>query len=313
MRLDQLQYLVEVSDCGSITIAAERLHVSQPNVSQSIASLEEELKTTIFIRSRSGAKPTEAGKAIIDRAREILNQVAELKKAARTQDSELTGTISIATIPSMCMTLLPKTLAVFKSKFPKVQIEIIEAGSIKAKDSVLNGEVELGLVSRRQPSDFDDAKLQFEPLLIGETMACVSKYFALSSKKNISLEEIIKHPIVIFNQEYRMNSYILTRLKQYGEPNILFTASNPESLKKVIAEGLAIGFYADFALKTDPYVNNGDIIPLPIAEQQMNTLFGVLRKKNKHLTPASEEFISELRAQAVHFKRIYNLADLNII
>jgi DNA-binding transcriptional LysR family regulator len=54
MRLEQLQYVIEIADSGSISAAAERLHVSQPSISQSIASLERELNTKIFKRSRLG-------------------------------------------------------------------------------------------------------------------------------------------------------------------------------------------------------------------------------------------------------------------
>ncbi|WP_284037026.1 LysR family transcriptional regulator [Neobacillus sp. 114] len=305
MRIEQLQYLVETADCGSITIAAERLHISQPSVSQSITSLEEELQTTIFVRSRLGTRPTETGKLIIEKARNILNQVGDIRKIAENQNSQLTGTIYITTIPSMCVTLLPKTLAVFKSKFQNVHVEIIESGSRKAHDDVLNGHVDLGLICT-QSMDYDE-KLTFERLITGETMVCVGKQFPLPEKRKITLQEMIKYPIVIFNQEYWMNPYILGLLAQYGDPNILFTASNPESLKKVIAEGLAAGFYADFALKIDPYVHNGDIIPLHITEHNMKTFFGVLHKKQ--INAAAEEFIKELRTQAINFKMIYNLTE----
>lgn len=135
-------------------------------------------------------------------------------------------------------------------------------------------------------------------------MACVGKNSPLSNKNKLSPKEIIKYPIVILN-----HSYILNLLKKYGEPNILFTARHPESVKKVIIQGLAIGFYSDIALRTDPYVLNGDIIPIHITEQKTNTIFGVLTKKHKLPSTADVEFIKELRVQATKFKRLYNLKD----
>lgn len=305
MNIEQLIYIVEIANTGSITAAAEKLHVSQPNVTQAILNIERELNTDIFVRSRSGSSATEAGKAIIEKSIEIIKQVNELKEIAQVQSAQLKGKLSIATIPSMCMTLLPKALSVYKNKYPKVQIEVIEGGTFQIEELVKKNEVNLGLVSRRKVSDFSE-DLDFIPLMPGEVMALLSKHSPLANKKRISMKDIIKYPIVILNQGYRMHAHILNLLKKFGDPNLLFTARNPESVKKMVMENLAIGFFASISLKTDPYIINGDIIPVKIIEES-TTYFGILYKKEKLASHINNEFIKEINIQAANFKRIYNI------
>ncbi|MDF2572819.1 MAG: transcriptional regulator [Sporomusa sp.] len=304
MRIDQLLYLLEIANAGSFSKAAERLHISQPSLSQSIASLEEELGIQLFKRSRHGAQLTETGTRIFDKAYAIHKLMDDIKGVAEKQQSLLSGKLRIASIPSFCMTILPRTALNFKYKFPNIQIEIVEEGSLEIVNYLTNGSIDLGLVSRRSAANFDDS-LSFTPLFEGRVMACVNSRSPYANKKSISLKEIIQWPLVLFNQNYRMHSHLLTLLKQFGEPNILLTAKNSLSIKKVVIEGLAIGFDASIALKSDPFVESGAIIPLDIIEET-STVFGILHKK-KYLTTASEEFIAELSDQAANFRRIYNL------
>ncbi|MEK3937160.1 LysR family transcriptional regulator [Sporosarcina sp. FSL W7-1349] len=310
MNIEQLYYLIEIADSGSITQAAKKLHISQPSISQSITKLEEKLQVTIFKRSRMGTYPTEIGETIIKKAREIIFKIEELERVGKTKDSLIAGSLSLAAIPSLCITLLPKALEIYKNKYPNVKIEIVEGGSMQVKELVKTGKVDLGLASSREISDYNE-ELIFESLLTGQIMACVGKQSKLSNRKEISFKEIVKHSIVIFNEQYRMNPYILNKLREYGEPDILLTTGNTEILKKVVIEGLAIGFYADIALKNDPYVYNGDIIPLYIVEQKKdpstNTHFGILYKSKTHLSAACEEFIKELRTQGMNLKRVSNM------
>ena len=304
MRMDHLKIIVQIADCGSITAAAEKLHLSQPNVSIAVNSLEEELKTRIFLRSRLGTHPTETGKLVIQQAREILFHIEKIK-SIENDASLLSGTLSILTVPSMCTTILPKTVGTFKRKFPNVQIDIIEEGTMQIQESILKGEVNIGLGSQYSKFDFDPI-LDFIPLLSTKVMACVSRHSELAHKKNLSYADIIQYPIVILNQEYTIHHHTLSILNKFGNPNILLTARNPASIKGIILEGLAVGFDFEIALKTDPYVQNGDIIPMLINEERQPTHFGIWHIK-EHQTSVSEEFIKELKVQANTFSRLFNL------
>jgi DNA-binding transcriptional LysR family regulator len=301
---------VEIADSGTISTAARKLHTSQPNISQSIMELEKELNITIFKRSRLGTIPTDAGKIIIQQARDILNQVDDLKNSMKTQGSILSGTIEIAAIPIFCLTILPKSVASFNNRYPNVYIQISEEGSTSATQSVLDRKSDLALVSRRNDDMIFDESLLFEPFFTTKTIAYVGKHSPLAEQSEVSLEEIIKYPIVLFNNNYKTNSFMRSLLKPYGEPNVMLSTGNSETMKKVISESMAIGFYAEITSQTDPYILSGQIIPLKIKEHtEFFSYHGLLTNRNAKISPAMEKFMDELRERAAHFKRIYNLTD----
>lgn len=133
VRLEQLKYIIEVANCGSITVAADKLHVSQPNISYAISSLEKELEAVIFHRTRSGTETTEIGRSIIEQAQEIMNQVDILKNTARNHGSLVEGTLTIGAISGICTSFLPRTLSAFKAKYPNVDLVIHEGHSGRSK------------------------------------------------------------------------------------------------------------------------------------------------------------------------------------
>src|SRR5690625_3230987 len=120
MRLDQLIYLVEIDRFKSISLAAEKLYVSQPTVSQAINSLEIELGKKLFNRSRSGTIPTEYGEEIIEKAKEILFIVNDIKESSLSNFKLLTGNITIKGVPGFYTSLLSSALVSFKKKFPGI-------------------------------------------------------------------------------------------------------------------------------------------------------------------------------------------------
>ena len=309
MNFEQLRYVVEIADTGSISAAAENLLVSQPNISQSIKNLEEELNIKIFTRSRQGSRPTESSEFFIQKSRMILHQVNELKKFVQIQNSSLQGSLSVIAIPSFSLTILPKTLGVFNNRYSDVQIELSENGSMYASQCVLDENADLALISIEKDKKYDPG-ISFEPLFTSKTIAFVGKHAPLANKKEISLKEIFQYPIILLNKGYSSESFLRTLLEQYGEPNIMFSTGNSEIMRKTISESLAIGFFSDISLRLDPYILNHQIIPLQITElKETYTSLGIITKKDFHMSIIAKKFIEELRCQATDFKRLYNLLD----
>jgi len=295
MRTEQFHYLIEVARCGSITVAAKKLHISQPTLSQALNILEEELGVKLLDRSRQGTVTTPVGEKIVNKAKEILDKLEELIEVANTQASSLTGSLSVAIIPSIALALLPKALVDFKNKYPQVRLILREEGSFRVQELVKEGEADLGIIAI--PSNFEPQLkknfLIFERLFVGEILACVGKTSPLRSRNSISFKEIINYPIVIYNQEYSMYKFITELLNNFGSPNVLFTSDNTEVTKRIVSEGLAIGFLTNLALMSDPYVQNGEVIPLHINDYFFNISFGWIRSE-QHFPLAAKEFIKSL-------------------
>lgn len=309
MKLEQLKYIVEIADTGSISNAAERLQITQPTISQSITSLEKEYKIKIFTRSRLGTQPTEPGMLIIQKARVILSKIEELKETISVQSSQLSGNLSISAIPSFSLNILPKTVNVFKIQYPDVHIKLFEGGSIYTNHLVVDEKIDLGLTSLRYNAEMDQ-RISFKPLLTSKMIAYVGQYSPLAKKRIVSLKEIIQYPIVLFDEGYSTNYFMREILEKFGKPNIVFTSGNSESMKKVISESFAVGFYGDVSVQSDPYVLSNQILPIYIEEEAESFSYhGIVTKKGRPISLIAQKFIDELHNQTKSFIRVYNLQD----
>lgn len=296
MRIDQFIYLVEIAKFGSISLAAENLHISQPTISQAINALEEELGKKLFYRSRLGTKPTEEGKIIIKKAREILNKIEEIRDEANHNSKLLTGTLSIAAVPSFCLSLLPKVLVEYKEKYPGVSITIFEGGTPEIEKNVLSGKIDLGFTATSVQSSYDSHKeLDFNYLSKARVIACVGQKSSLSAFKSISFEEIIKHPFVTYKPEYKLYQRVIKEASKYGEPNILFQSGNTTAGKQIIAEGIGVGFCSDMIIPYDPYFVSKKLVPIPILDADINLYYGWIKLKNRNLIRTGKEFVKVLQ------------------
>jgi DNA-binding transcriptional LysR family regulator len=299
MNTDHLQYIIEVSEQGTIAKAAENLHVSHSAISQAITSLESELGITIFKRSRSGSICTKEGKAVVKLSLEIMNKVMELKKLGQ-DPTDLNGNLKIAASTIFFSTFLPEFLYSFKKDFPHVRIEINENDTHNIIEAVKSNLFDIGLVlGTDETLRMDDPRIKLEVLMQSSVRICVSKYSPLAYNMTVSPEELIQQPLVIRNEKFAEGFWNKLFL-DYGEGNIVIYSNNHEVIKNLIANNIAVGIYSELWIKNDPLVLSGDIVPIPYADtgNEYNTsyLISVLPNTN-HLPKVTKEFMSELKAK----------------
>jgi DNA-binding transcriptional LysR family regulator len=297
MNIEQLQYIIEVSEQGTIAKAAEKLHVSHSAISQAIASLESELDITIFNRSRTGSKCTTEGKAVVKLSLEIMNKVKELRTLGK-QDTMLKGNLKIAASTIFFSTFLPELLYTFRKEFPYVQIEINENDPHNIIEAIKHSLFDIGLIlGTDETLKMEDPRITFEVLLQTDLMVCVSKYSPLAYNKKIGPEELIRQPLVIRNEKFAETFWNKLFL-DYGEGNVVFYSNNHDVIKNLISNNIATGVYSEFWIKNDPLVLSGDIIAIPYEDTNLEYtktyLISVLPKTN-HLPVVIKEFLLELK------------------
>lgn len=293
MRTEQLQYFVTVAKLGSFSLAAQHLHIAQPSISQAIAGLENDLNVKLFERSRSGIRLTPVGESLLLKAQNVLNMVEEIYDEARAETDLIDGQLHIAAIPSMCNAFLSDTLASYKKKYPSVRIEVREEGTNQITQDVLSGRVDIGLISRL-PEDSLDAKIEFHPLLNGTYMVYVGRNSSIPLRNPLPKEEILKQPLITLQSGYRQEDY-LKRILGSERLNVLLTLGYTDAAKKMIAQGIAVGFYPDFSVKKDPYVTSGDILAFDIEDNDVSLRFGWIRARSQRLSAAARKFVQVLK------------------
>jgi DNA-binding transcriptional LysR family regulator len=143
----RLRYFLAIVEEGSVTAAAERLHVAQPSLSQSLRSIEQELGAELFHRVGRGLQLTSAGRALIGPARQALLAIDAARSAVRETAELLAGELAIAALATLAADPLAELVGRFRQAHPGVTVEIGEAESTAdASRLVAEGTHELGLV-----------------------------------------------------------------------------------------------------------------------------------------------------------------------
>lgn len=293
MRLTQLYLLSEVAKYNSISMAAEHAYITQPAVSTAISKLEDELGAVLFKRTSSGAYPTDIGKIIIEKARDILNTVEEIKQIANT--TELSGTLSVGIIPSMGDKIIPNVLSQLKNRYPNINIDLTVEESAIILHNVLSGKIDLGIVLLTEEINRKD--ICSEELFSDEFLIYAGKDSPLSAKESVSLKEALEYPVVAYNDEYTKNNGGITSIiKNHGDPNVAFRFCNFELIKRVVSQGIAISFFPRFMSIDDIYLQSGEIKPIPINDINLGITVGLIRGNRHTATLIEKEFIAELKS-----------------
>ncbi|GEN35343.1 LysR family transcriptional regulator [Aneurinibacillus danicus] len=291
MHIEQLEYVIEVAKKGTISKAAESLHVSHSAISQAISNLETELGIPIFKRSRSGSICTDVGETVLKLSYEIMNKIMELKELGQ-HPNQVKGNLSISSSPIFFSTFLPEALNIFKLDYPHVQVEINENSTEAIIESVKNYQIDLGLIfgsdeTLREVSRYLKSRSLYQP----KFMVTVSRKSPLANKDVISPEEMLQYPLIIRNEKFAIKVWE-DIFSTYGQGEILFYSNNDDVIKNVIANNLAVGFFTDL-MEQDPMVLKGDICLIPYVDQiNMPTLHLIcIQAKNKYSPVIEREFV----------------------
>ncbi|MGG0655093.1 LysR family transcriptional regulator [Rummeliibacillus pycnus] len=293
MNLEQLRYIIEVSKSGSLTMAAQKSHITLSAISQSISLLEKELGVTLFTRSRGqSAMPTEEGKVVIEKAKEILVKINELKEEVDTYNNTLSGELRIATIPGR-MHLLVDTVAGFKNDFPDVKIKISEQGPKEIIENILTDKIDMGLMVLNEEYLPKNSDLVYEMVLEGKMVVAVNSKSKLSREKSITPEMLMKETLVLYDDAI-IQQFMDENIAKCNDVNILFVTNNVVAINNAIEKGLAVTLGLDFSFDKNPiYKRNIVTIDLETPENKLVS-YGWVRPKNKPSSQIAKTFIKRL-------------------
>ena len=145
MELRHLRYFIAVAHESSFTRAAERLHISQPPLSQQIAQLEDELGTRLLVRTSRRVELTAAGIAFLDHAKAILERVEHARSEARAIASGSAGRLDIGLSGSLLLGPLPQLIAAYRRSHPAVDVVLHEMTPAVQLEGLLDRKLALSL------------------------------------------------------------------------------------------------------------------------------------------------------------------------
>lgn len=283
MDIRQLRDFVAVVDCGTVTAAAESLHLSQPPLTAQIHLLEEELGCQLFDRSARRMQPTEAGRLLYDRACGILALCSSTQAEMADFLSGGTGTLRMGIASSIIGTQFLTWLKAFRLQNPGVRFELREANTYQLLDAVRGGQTELALVRRPfSAADLDCMPLQNDPL------CAVGHPFFLQDAANIPLRSLAGQPLLLYR---RWESILRDAFReQQLRPQLLCVADDARTVVRMAEEGLGVGIVPGSVLS-----GGGELRVQPLKEPALCSEICAVSRRNVYLTAAARQFLALLR------------------
>ncbi len=287
MEFRQIRYVLEIVQCNGFSRAAETLGIAQPSLSIAVKKLEDELGVTLLNRQERKVTLTAEGRAFIDRAR----QIDELVKSTIHEMEEFRGLergeIKVG-IPGMLGAhYFPTVIADFRQQYPNLKLSVYSDGANKIQSMVESGELDTGIVAN---SDFP-ASIVWQSLMREEIVACVAVGHPMANKRSITVQELSREPLFLFNEGYFQRQIIFDAITELGlKPNVVFETNLVPLLKKVVAGGGGVTTLLRMAA-TEPGLN---VIPFdpPLFVEAV-----AIWNKNSYISKATKaflEFIAEL-------------------
>ncbi len=271
----------------SFSRAASELSISQPAVSKHIAQLEQEVGSTLVVRSPRGAELTAEGEILasfVMRAEALLSQAQRALAAAVAGEH---GVLSLAASGNPGNYLLPPVLARFHDELPGVEIDYRLGNSAQVEEAVQEHLVELGIVGGA--SALPD--LESEPLLEDPIVLVAEPQLARRRLSRRELEGLMW----ISREEGSATRSIAEEARRQLGVSVRRSLELPswEGIKTAVASGGGVGALSRYSVTAE--LKAGTLAELAVPNWQVRRLISAVRARDVPLTPAAERFLSLLR------------------
>lgn len=238
MRIRHLEYFVRVCELGSITKAAGSLNVAQPALGAQLKSLEEELGTTLLIRTPRGVRLTRAGEILLEDARHILDRLRETRLKLRHANDQAKRTITLGMTPSLTSVLTSRLLDRLPREAPSINLQIFEEFSHTLLDRIQRGQLDMALaysVPAQTP-------LQRQACLQEVLCFVCSPGSPLDRPGPLPFHALEQVTFVMPSERDFVRQLVEKTMRRNGlDLKVMYQVESMQAMKEVIARGMACG------------------------------------------------------------------------
>ncbi len=285
MDLANLNAFIAVAETGGFSLAADRLHLTQPAISKRIAALEQQLDVRLFDRLGREIGLTEAGRALLPRAYQILNVLDDTRRALTNLNGEVGGRLCLATSHHIGLHRLPPLLRAFTRQYPDVTLDIRFLDSEVAYEEVLHGRAELAVITL---APHTNEPIRATPVWDDPLEFVVAPEHPLASKMGVSLADVAGYPAV-FPGGNTFTHHIAQRLfeREGLAPNIAMSTNYMETIKMMVSIGIAWSVLPRTML-------DAQVVSLPLPGVRLSRQLGYIRHSERTLSNAAMAFMALL-------------------
>lgn len=282
MELRQLEYFQMASRLKNITRAAQRLRVSQPNITVAIKKLEAELGVQLFDRSQKQLTLTPEGTVFLKRIELALRNIDDAIMEVNDYKQLQKGTIKIGIPPMMGAYLFPKVFSGFRHIHPHLDVLLYEEGSLTIREKLESDELDFGiiLVPASTPN------LNVLKMSRSQLMICVSQKSPLADAKTITPKDIAESDLIMMKEGSYLREVVQSRLSALKiSPRTVLESGQIVTIKGLVEHQVGIAFLLDFICENSP-----NITAIPFSDP-IYVDIGLAWKKEKYVSKAAQAFI----------------------
>jgi len=286
-RLKQMRAFCEVVRTGSITLAAQKMFLSQPSVTLQIQAMERELGVTVFERRGPVLKLTPDGEALYALAKPLVDGIDSLEENFAAQHGKLdSGELNICAGESTILYILPEAVRRFVSAYPRIQLKIHNETGRDGLKMLRADEVDLVVGSMMDVPD----DITYQPVVTYDPALIVPLDHPLAGKTKVTLEEISQYGMILPPRHlstWRMVKYV------FQQHNLTFSvtleAGGWEVIKKYVELGMGISIVTDICL-----TGTEKLVRIPLNQYFPQRGYGLVLRKGRFLSPQARRFVEIL-------------------
>lgn len=285
MELHQLRYFVAVAETGGFSKAARICFVAQPSLSQQIKKLEQELGQKLFERLGRATVLTEAGRALLPRARVILKETGDIKAGIKEDVSSGSGHLTVGLIPTIAPYILPGALKRFYESFPRARIGVEENLTERLVKKIIGLEIEMAVMSL----PIDDRLIITESLFEDPLVLALSPGHELAKSDDVSIEDLKSVPFIALDEEHclgeQINNFCYER---QINPEIVCRTWNLSTIQHCVSFGSGVSLVPNMLVMTDV---SRRCVYRPIEGQSPKRTVVAAWHRDRRLSKLAREFI----------------------
>ncbi|WP_102961297.1 LysR family transcriptional regulator [Mangrovicella endophytica] len=290
--LRQLEYFIAAGEAGSITLASERIHISQPSISTAISHLEQELNVQLFIRHHAqGLSLTPAGRDLLREAKNLIAQAENLYLLATEVTDQVRGSLSLGCMVTLAPMLVPELTHSFTAAFPAVAIRHMDGHHEELFEGLRHSEVDLALCyDLHIPDD-----IAFVPLVELPPHVLMSEADPLARQSSVELPEIAQKPMILLDLPISREYFLALFLKQGLEPMVAARSAHHEVVRTMVANGYGYSIL-NVTPRSDFALDGRRLVRVRLAGEHRPMTIGIATLKSLRNTKLVAAFSAHCRA-----------------
>lgn len=283
MELRQLQYFREVCYVKSFTKAANNLFVSQPVITNSIQKLEEELEVRLLNRDNKKVTLTPEGEKMLEKVEELLGTADEIYREMADFSKSQLGLVKLGIPVQIGNYLFPRILSEFRINNPMVNLHAVETVSGQVIDLLEKEELDVGIIVL---PDHPIPRMQTQLLFEEDVFLCISEKSPLRKKKKVSFDDLKDEHFIMRMPGSIQRELIISECEKHGfSPKIVFSSSQVQTIKSLVAQDIGISFLMSISL-----LDSSTTYTVPL-ENPLHLPIGLIWKDGRYISKSTQSFI----------------------